>query len=70
MNVNPTDVAKKASPICGGKVCYPTQLAAAIALFKIQNKRESPSVKSLGNREHIDMGHTGISHLGNNKKEK
>ena len=40
MNVNPTVVAKKASPLCGGKVCYPTQLAAAIALFKIQNKRE------------------------------
>ena len=27
MNVNPTDVAKKASPLCGGKVCYPTQPA-------------------------------------------
>ena len=25
MNVNPTGVAKKASPLCGGKVCYPTQ---------------------------------------------
>ena len=40
MNVNPTDVAKKASPLCGGKVRYPTQPAAAIALFRIQNKRE------------------------------
>lgn len=40
MNVNPTDAAKKASPLCGGKVCYPTQLSAAIALFRIQNKRE------------------------------
>ena len=40
MNVKPSDVAKKASSLCGGKVCYPTQLAAAIALFKIKNKRE------------------------------
>ena len=40
MNVKPSDVAKKASSLCGGRVCYPTQLAAAIALFRIQNKRE------------------------------
>ena len=35
--------------------------------FKI---RESTLVKNLGNVEHIDMGHTGISHLGTNKKER
>ena len=40
MNVKPSDVAKKASSLCGGRVCQPTQLAAAIALFRIQNKRE------------------------------
>ena len=40
MNVKPSDVAKKASSLCSGKVCYPTQLTAAIALFRIQNKRE------------------------------
>ena len=69
MNVNPTDVAKKASPICGGKVCYPHNSPQPLLSsgFKI---RESTLVKNPGNREHIDMGHTGISHLGNNKKEK
>lgn len=38
MNVNPTDVAKKASPLCGGKVCYPTQPAIVGCLYVLWSR--------------------------------